>query len=340
MAQASRDPVRSRAAMAGLLAALCLPPFLQEASAEPAGEWKAIETEAVALRERVARHPKEEKTRQRLAELAVRAARGAERALSRGDEALFRAYRELVERRLHDTRWRMGRMSEQGSGAAAFALGVLSLHGILEPRSVEQACRRFSLALEHGFSGAKFRHSQCLEEREPERAAALLREAADAGHVAAIERVGRACLEATPPDAACARARLERAAKEGRASATALLGWMHAEGIGTPPDLHRAAALYREAGEGGEPSALNNLGELLENGRGVERDERAAFERYRKAAEAGFAPAQFNLGRLYAAGKGVARNEAEARRWLGEARKGGIEPAARILEWLDGQAGR
>jgi TPR repeat protein len=125
-----------------------------------------------------------------------------------------------------------------------------------------------------------------------------MREAADAGHVGAMEQLGRICLEATPPDVACAQARLERAAREGRLSATTLLGWMQAEGIGGKADPARAARYYREAAGKGDATARNNLGELYERGRGVEQDPAKAFDHYLLAALAGFPPAQFNLGRL------------------------------------------
>jgi TPR repeat protein len=179
--------------------------------------------------------------------------------------------------------------------------------------------------VERGFGGAKFRHAQCIEEADPGRAYALLREAADGGHVAATERLGRICLEADPPDVACATARLERAARDGRASATTLLGWMHAEGVAGKADPSRAAKLYAEAAQKGEASALNNLGELYEKGRGLDRNEKAAFENYLAAAKGGYLPA----------GRGTERNKDEARRWLAEADKAGIPQARQILDLID-----
>jgi len=231
-------------------------------------------------------------------------------------------------------------MAARRIGAADYALGALDLHGMLGERNVEAACAHFTAALEKGFGGAKFRHAQCIEERDPAQALALIKEAADSGHVGAGERLGRICLEAEPPDAACAFARLDRAARDGRASARTLLGWMHAEGIGGKVDLVRAAQYYREAAQMGEPSARNNLGELHEKGRGVDKDEAKAFAYYLAAAEGGFPPAQFNVGRLYAAGRGTPQNSAEARRWLGEAAKAGIAPARQILDMLDGEDGK
>jgi TPR repeat protein len=302
---------------------------------DPVTELEIINGEAIALNNALATAPDDTEARQKLDLLALRSARAAERALSRGDDNLFIAYRTQFKKHFAATRPGLEAMAGRGIGAADYALGVLDLHGMLDERNVERACAYFSRALEKGFGGAKFRHAQCIEEKEPERALALMREAADSGHVGAMEQLGRICLEAKPPDAACAFSRLERAAREGRLSATTLLGWMHAEGIGGKADPARAASYYREAAAQGEPSARNNLGELYERGRGVDQDPAKAFDYYLSAALTGFPPAQFNVGRLYATGKGTPKNLAEARRWLQEAAKAGITPARQILDYLD-----
>lgn len=310
------------------------------AQLDPVTELEIISGDAISLRNALATDPDDTQTRQKLDLLALRAARAAERALSRGDDDLFGAYRRQVATLLADTRPGIEGMAARGIGAAEYALGALDLHGMLGERNVEQACAHFAAALDKGFGGAKFRHAQCIEERDPARAHELLKEAADSGHVGATERLGRICLEAEPPDAACAFSRLERAARDGRASALTLLGWMHAEGVGGKVDLARAAKYYREAAQLGEASALNNLGEFHERGRGVAADAGKAFDYYLSAALSGFPPGQFNVGRLYAAGKGTAQNPVEARRWLGEAAKAGITPAQQILDMLDQQAGK
>ncbi|MCC7313013.1 MAG: sel1 repeat family protein [Sulfuritalea sp.] len=301
-------------------------------------ELEIINGEALALNRALAADPDNAEIRQKLALLALRAARAAERALSRGDDELFAAYREQFRSHFAATRPGLEAMAGRGIGAAEFALGVLDLHGMLGERDVARACAHFAVALDKDFGGARYRHARCIEEKEPERAAALMREAADGGHVGAIEQLGRICLEATPPDVACALARLERAAREGRLSATTLLGWMQAEGIGGKADPARAAGYYREAAGKGDTTARNNLGELYERGRGVGQDLAKAFDHYLLAALAGFPPAQFNLGRLFATGQGTARDLEQARHWLGEAAKAGIAPARLLLDHLDREA--
>lgn len=301
----------------------------------PQDEFQDIASDAMGLASILAVNPDDSRASQKLTELSLRAVRAAEKALSRGDDALFSAYSDLFQRRFADTRTGLETMSERNIGAADYALGVIDLHGLAGERSIDRACRHFASAIDKGFNGARFRHAQCIEEDNPAQALALLRDAADAGHVAANERLGRICLEASPPDAACAQAHLGRASREGRASATALLGWMLAEGLGSSPEPVRAAALYAEAGKRGETSALNNLGELYEKGRGVERNDVAAYEHYLAAARKGFPPGQFNLGRLYAAGRGTGRDLDEARHWLKLAAAAGIDQANRILDTLD-----
>ena len=302
---------------------------------DPVTELEIINGEAIVLSNALAANPDDTQARQKLDLLALRSARAAERALSRGDDTLFTAYRAQFNKHFAASRPGLEAMAGRGIGAADYALGALDLHGMLGERDVERACAHFATALDKGFGGVKFRHAQCIEEKDPERALALMREAADAGHVGAIERLGRICLEAKPPDAPCAYARLERASREGRLSATTLLGWMHAQGIGGQVDLARAARYYREAADQGEPSARNNLGEFYETGRGVAKDPAKAFDYYLSAAVTGFPPAQFNVGRLFATGKGTAKNLVEARRWLQEAAKAGVPPAQQILDFLD-----
>ena len=302
---------------------------------DPLTEWELVNGAAMEARARLKKAPKPDAIRQQIADLAVRSAVGAERALAIGDASLFDSYRKQFREQFNDTRWRIGRMARQGGGAAEYAGGVLALHGYFEPPDVEAACRHFSAALAKGYAGAKFRISRCLEKDDAARAAALLREAADSGHPAAAELLGRACLEAKPPQAPCAWERLTMAAAAGRPSAQSVLAWMYAQGVDDKADPARAARLYLQAARAGDATAQNNAGELFETGRGVKPDPKQALDWYRKAAEAGFAPGQFNLGRLYAAGTGTSRDFAEARKWLEKAEQGAIASARELLNWMD-----
>ena len=310
-------------------------PAAVPAEYDPLTEWELVNGAAIEARAKLKKIRKPEAIRQQIADLAVRSAVGAERALAIGDASLFDSYRTQFREQFHDTHWRLGRMAKLGSGAAEYTEGVVALHGIFEPPGVETACRHFDAALAKGYRGAKFRLSQCLEKDDPARAAALMREAADSGHPAASELLGRACLEAKPPQADCAWERLTMAAAAGRPSAQSVLAWMYTQGVGGKADPARAARLYLQAARAGDATAQNNAGELFETGRSVKPDPKLALDWYRKAAETGFAPAQFNLGRLYAAGTGVPRDFAEARKWLEKAEGAGISPARQLLDWIN-----
>ncbi|MEO8202905.1 MAG: tetratricopeptide repeat protein [Betaproteobacteria bacterium] len=270
-----------------------------------------------------------------LASLAVVVAADLERSLAAGDLESASGLRYLVGKKLPDTSIDLARIGRHGAGGADFALGVMALHGLAGPRDRPSACALFASAWDKGFAEAAFRLSGCVAASNPTREAVLLEAAAATGHATASEQIGRRCLEAKPPDAGCAFARLSAAATGGRASAKSLLAWMYAQGVGVPADPARALALYLQAAGAGDLSAKNNLGEMHETGRGVPADAVRAAQFYREAAEAGFAPAQFNLGRLYATGNGVPRDAGNARLWLRAALDGGVAPAQKLLDWLD-----
>jgi TPR repeat protein len=316
-------------------------PALEAAPAQENPKARLDWALAEAKRHReLVRTTKADATRVHMATIAIEVTRDLERALANADMASAAAFREAIIQQLHDTRWRLNWLAERKVPGGDFALGVMSLHGILGERDLEEACRRFDSAWRKGFLDAAYRHAGCLESKNPEESGSLLLAAADAGHAAASEQLGKRCLEAKPPDASCALARLQASAAAGRPSSKSLLGWLHAQGIGATANPQLALALYTEAAEAGDLPAKNNLGELFETGRGVKQDPRRAFEHYREAAAGGFAPAQFNLGRLYASGVGVERNVVSARTWLREARKAGIPQAGQLLDWLDKQDGQ
>ena len=310
-------------------------------SPPPGSDLKArlawVSQEADRQRALVGKSPYDEQLRLNIAVLVVQIARDIEHALAVGEIETGAALRQVIEKKLADTRWRLNWMSQRNMSGADFALGVMSQHGILENKDAVLACQRFASAWSKGFLEAAFRLSGCYQEKQPAQSAALLRAAADAGNVAAGQQLGRSCLESRPPDTKCALRYLSAAASGGGAPARSLLGWMYAQGVGVERDPFLAEKLYLEAAAAGDMSARNNLGELYETGRGVKEDRGRAFEYYRLAAEAWFVPAQFNLGRLYVAGSGVERDVVKARMWLVRALDGGAQPAKQLLDWLDKQ---
>lgn len=337
-----RTPPAKPAANPAAKPATQVAPSLDLAPSPPAGAeltarvaW--IGQEADRQRALIIKSPVDEQLRLNIAVLVVQAAHDIEDAQAMGDVATATALRQVIEKKLADTRWRLNWMAQRNMSGADFALGVMSQYGILEDKNADVACQRFAQAWSKGFLDAAYRLSVCYRDKQAGEADSLLRTAADAGHVAASEEVGRTCLETKPSDTKCALRYLTASASGGRASAKSLLGWMYAQGAGVERDTELAEKLYLEAATAGDQSARNNLGELYETGRGVKEDRVRAFEYYRLAAEAGFVPAQFNLGRLYAAGTGTERDFVKARLWLGRALKGGAQPARQLLDWMDTQ---
>ena len=294
--------------------------------------------EVARLRAVLSASPRDMSSRILLAALAVVIAADIERSLAIADLASARDLRRLIEEKLPDAPWSLDQIARHGAGGGDFAFAVMALHGILGQQDRATACSLFSSAWEKGFRESAYRLSGCVAAKDPVRESALLRAAADAGHAAANEMLGRGCLESTAQDTRCAFSHVSAAAAAGRPSAKSLLGWMHAQGVGVTADPQRAQALYVEAAGAGDLSAKNNLGELYETGRGVNIDWSKAAAYYREAAEEGFAPAQFNLGRLYAAGAGLPQDTEKARTWLRSALKAGVQPAQKVLDWLDSRA--
>jgi TPR repeat protein len=277
---------------------------------------------------------------QALGELAIRAGNDLERAQALGDAGRVEDLDRLIREKLADKRPYVEKRAKDGDANALVALGMFQTRGLLTARDEEGACAAFVQAAALGQAAGSYRAALCQLKTDSEQAATLMQRAADAGHPAAQESVGRACLQRKPePDLHCAVRYVGDSAKAGRPSAQALLGWMYANGVGVPADPRRAAALYLDAARKYDFAAQNNLGEMYENGIGVPKSARFAVGWYRQAAQAGFAAAQFNLGRLYALGVGVKKDPVTARLWLERAKAQGISQAEDVLRWLDGQAG-
>jgi TPR repeat protein len=335
--------VTGRGVTSALAVAFCVAGILGQAMAAPGAAAPATrvaeagyDEEIGKIRALVGGPGTHDQAMDQLAAIAIRAANDLEIALARGDVRRVASLDRLIREKLGDTRWRVERRAEKGDADALLALGMFYARNLLAARNIDRACTAFAKAAEHDSIAGRYQAALCLLKTEPERAAALMQRAADAGHPAAQEAIGRACLERKPnPELACAERNLDAAAKAGRPSAQSLLGWMYANGAGVPRDARRASELYLEAARSGDPAAQNNLGELYEKGNGVRKNARLAASWYLQAAQAGFGAAQFNLGRMYALGVGVERDPAKARAWLEKARAQGIAPANDLIGWID-----
>ena len=307
----------------------------QMAGGAPKGQSTDYEAAIAKIRPLVGTPETHDRGMDQLGALTVRAANDLEIALALGDAQKVEALDRLIREKLGDTRLRVEQRAAKDDVDAIVALGMFYARNLLAPRSSEKACQAFVLAAERKHVAGTYQAALCLLKSDPERAAAWMQSAADAGHPAAKEAIGRACLEQKPrPQYECAVRNIADAAQTGRPSAQSLLGWMHANGAGVSRDPRRASELYLEAARKHDVAAQNNLGEMYENGVWVRKSERIAASWYLQAARAGFAPAQFNLGRMYALGTGVERDPKAARAWLEKAQAQGVAQADELLRWL------
>lgn len=210
-------------------------------------------------------------------------------------------------------------------------------------------------------------------DKDPGRAAELIRSAAECGHSEAQGYYGFLLSRGTgvPQDEAAAATWIGKAAEAGVDSAQLNLGLMMLKGIGGKRDvtgaiawitksakqgnLDAAARLAEayyfgeeglekhpdqalpwtvEAAEGGNAWAQNLYGNMLEWGIAVPLDRKAAALWYRRAAEQGNAKAQASLGRLLAGGLIGKRDAVDAYYWLWQSMEQGEANAANFLKDL------
>jgi len=294
-------------------------------------ELRQHASEARLQLEKYQEQAKREPFRQLIAETAIALARQVEayEALSQNDAAGILL--EVFPQGFNDVIWRLGNMSQHGHAGASLALGLLNRHGMLVERDEVKACQYYALAAEHKEVLALYRQSVCLS-GQADGQQAVLQQAAEQGHPAAQEMLGRACYEQPQKDMKCALDWLTRADAAGRASAQALLGWIYYQGIEVPQDYRKAYKFYAAAAISGDRFAQNNLGECYELGRGARADATRAFFWYRKAAEAGLPAGEFNLGRAYLTGLGTSTNKDMAKLWLVVSAQRGISEARQLLD--------
>lgn len=300
---------------------------------------RSLRDEVAAARQILSANPRENAARDRLARAAVALIDLLLGADAVGDTAKAEHLAQMLRKDLHDTGWRVQKMSQQGDLKASQATGFLLAHGIFLQRNTNKACGEFVAAAEKHPS-AGWHAAQCLMEALPEKAWEHMERAAQQGHAAALEWMGRRCLGelgAKDKNLACARDYLGASASQGRPRAQTLLAYLLASGQGGEVDLARAIRLYKLAAERGDADAQNNLGEIYETGRGTNADQGVALRWYERAAAQGLGSAQFNAGRLWAVGVGDWKDVTKARSLLVQAEGNGIAQARQVLEWLDRQ---
>ena len=241
-----------------------------------------------------------------------------------------------------------------GDAAAAGRLEILSNRG------VARADTALAFAYQEGKLGAK----------DPKRAVALYRRAAEAGDVLAQYRLGELLKSS---DTAQAQRWFVRAAEQGHALAQTYalmkfkllvrpkrpitevlhefnqwaddgnvlamydLSYRYEVGRYVPEDPQRSVALMRRAAEAGFAQAQATLGTNYLTGRGVNANDAEAAKWFFRAAKQGSPIACFSLGIMYEDGRGVPRDRAKAMEWLEKAAAQGIDAAKKQLEWLRSQ---
>lgn len=305
---------------------------------DPADE-SSLDAEVAAARRILAANPRDIEARERLARAAVALIDLLLNAEAVGDSMKVERLSQKLSEDLHDTGWRIQKMSQKGDLRASQATGFLHAHGLLLQKDVDKSCSQFLVAADK-LPAAGWHAAQCLMEGAPEQAWRQMERAAQRGHAAALEWMGRRCLGefgAPEKDYGCARTYLAQSASQGRPRAQTLLAYLLTGGQGGAVDVSRAIRLYKLAAERGDADAQNNLGEINEMGRGVDKNLDEALRWYELAAERGLGSAQFNAGRLWAIGVGQKKDPAKARALLIQAEGNGVPQARQVLDWLDRQ---
>jgi TPR repeat protein len=228
---------------------------------------------------------------------------------------------------------RQWRTSKAGNERAAGALlSTLTQSGA---ETAGEACGGYRAAAEAPgpeHAPALFHAALCEAQRDPKQSLSWLHASADAGHAAALETLGRACIEGNEKNWGCAMHYFELAAQRGRGSAMTLYGWVLSnQPSAGEKDFAEALNWYRKGANAGDLFAQNNLGEMFERGRGTRRDDKQARQWYGRAAEAGFGPGQFNYARLLLSGVGGPRDKDGAVQWLQKAERNGVAQAKAAL---------
>lgn len=169
-------------------------------------------------------------------------------------------------------------------------------------------------------------------ERNPREAFRWFMRGAAAGHLMALNMVGR-CYDlgqGVPADKARAAECFGAAARRGLPEAMYNLATLMALGEGIAEDKAMALQWLERAAALGYAKAVNFIGSFREDGWACDRDMRAAAECYRQAAEGGDFRGMFNHARMRA----DAGDIDEALAWLERAGAAGNAPfVAKAIDW-------
>ncbi len=226
-------------------------------------------------------------------------------ALERAAEADFSTAQFLVADQLRTSNpqtaleW-YSKAAEAGNSDAMVQVGQMLASGLGVPAPrLPEAAEWFSKAADLGNAKARFLLAECYYyskgvTRDPKRAVALLRAAADQGEAGAMNMLGDLSARGVPGvlaiDRSEAKELFDRAAAVGHADAQANLGALYMSGgPGFAPDQAKAVEIFRDGAETkAHPGCMFFLAVSYEEGLGgLEKNPALAKEWYLKAAAAG-----------------------------------------------------
>ena len=133
----------------------------------------------------------------------------------------------------------------------------------------------------------------------------------------AMNEADRAAALAGPPEEVAAL--LLEAAEAGHAEAQLLIGQLYLDGKGVECNPVEALRWFGIAAKDGNVMAMNMVGRCCEHGWGAAIDKSLAAQWYGSAAERGLDWAMYNLATLYSLGEGVSEDRPEALRLFEQA---------------------
>ena len=142
----------------------------------------------------------------------------------------------------------------------------------------------------------------------------------------ALYEQGKASYE--KKDYAAALSAFQEAAEAGSVDAMNRIGSMYRMGYGVKRDYEQAMAWYTRALERGSIDAMTNFGIMYRMGYGVEQDYDTAREYFLRAVNGGSTSAMNNLGYMYTYGNGVEKNGEKALEWFNKSLELGDTSAA------------
>ncbi|BCS96606.1 hypothetical protein DSLASN_22380 [Desulfoluna limicola] len=155
------------------------------------------------------------------------------------------------------------------------------------------------------------------------KAFAWYQKAALQGHAQASQVLGLMYLkgDGVAADPVAAKRCYQYAADRGLVEAQFALAALYLEGQGGPQDYELAVFWFKRADKQNFPPASIALGNMCATGSGVPKDMKLAFAWFLRAAELGNGDAMLRVAGMYRFGSGVAKDVGIAIRWLEEALK-------------------